>query len=232
KEDRRMLQGRGRFTGDLARAGMLHAAFVRSPFAAAGVTSIDTDVVGLAPGVVTTFTAADLGDPYLLATLERDGFVPTRMPLLAGDQVRFAGEPVAIVVADDPYAAEDAAELVEAGWSQLPAVTGLEGATAAGARQVHNALPGNCLGDLLMFDDPRLQDVFAAAPVVVDALFASARVAALPLEGRACLAEWDDRDGQLVLHVSTQVPHQVRSAGGQGPGRRESLVRGCAAGGG
>ena len=94
---------------------MLHAAFVRSPFAAATVSAIGTSAALRAPGVAAAFTAADLGHPYLLATLERDEFVPTQMPLLAGDQVRFAGEPVAVVLADDAYLAEDAAELVEVG---------------------------------------------------------------------------------------------------------------------
>src|SRR5215469_7927428 len=83
KEDRRLLQGRGRFVGDMTRAGMLHAAFARSPFPAAVVTAIDTTAAQQAPGVAAVFTAADLGDPYLLATLERDEFVPTPMPLLA-----------------------------------------------------------------------------------------------------------------------------------------------------
>ena len=89
KEDPRMLRGSGRFVGDLARIGMLHAAFVRSPFAAARVSAIGTSAALRAPGVAAAFTAADLGHPYLLATLERDEFVPTQMPLLAGDQVRF-----------------------------------------------------------------------------------------------------------------------------------------------
>ena len=100
KEDPRMLRGSGRFTGDLTRTGMLHAAFVRSPFAAARVSAIGTSAALRAPGVAAAFTAADLGHPYLLATLEREEFVPTQMPLLAGDQVRFAGEPVAVVVAE------------------------------------------------------------------------------------------------------------------------------------
>jgi len=113
KEDRRLLQGRGRFVGDMTRAGMLHAAFVRSPFPAARMTGIDTSAAREAFGVAAVFTSAGLGDPFLLATLERDEFVPTRMPLLAGDQVRFAGEPVAMAIAADAYLAEDAAELVE-----------------------------------------------------------------------------------------------------------------------
>ena len=225
KEDRRMLLGRGRFVGDLTRAGMLHAAFARSPFPAAEVTGIDTSAALATPGVTGAFTGADLGHPYLIAMLERDEFTPTRMPLLAGDQVRFAGEPVAMVLAADPYAAQDAAELVDVDWRPLDAIPGIEAAQAVGARQVHDGLDGNRLVDLTMFDDLTLPGIFAAAPVVIDAVFRSARVAALPLEGRACMAEWDDRDEQLVLHVSTQVPHQVRSGVAQALGIPEQGVR-------
>jgi carbon-monoxide dehydrogenase large subunit len=218
-----MLLGRGRFTGDLTRPGLLHAAFVRSPHAHALVGGIDAAAARQAPGVHGVFTAADLGHPYLLAMLERDEFVPTPMPILAGDRVRFTGEPVAIVVADDAYRAEDAAELAEVDWDPQPAVASIEAATAAGAARLHDR--GNCLVDLLMFDDERLPQVFAAARVRVSATFASGRVAALPLEGRACLAEWDDRDDQLVMHVSTQVPHQVRSGVAQALGLPERSVR-------
>ncbi len=218
-----MLLGRGRFTGDLTRPGLLHAAFVRSPHAHALVGSIDAAAARQAPGVQGLFTAADLGHPYLLAMLERDEFVPTPMPILAGDRVRFTGEPVAIVVADDAYRAEDAAELAEVDWDPQPAAASIEAATAAGAPRLHDH--GNCLVDLLMFDDERLPQIFAGAKTCVSAAFASARVAALPLEGRACLAEWDDRDDQLVMHVSTQVPHQVRSGVAQALNLPERAVR-------
>lgn len=215
KEDGRMLRGRGRFVDDLQRPGMLHAAFVRSPYASADITSIEN-----APGV---FTSADFGDPFLLAVLERDEFVPTRMPLLAGDRVRHVAEPVAVVVADDPYAAEDAAEQVVVDWAPGKPVTDLRSAT--GGPAVHSGLTENCLVDLVMFDDERLDEIFATAPLVVEAEFASGRVAALPMEGRACLAEWDDRDDQVVVHVSTQVPHQVRSGIAQALGIPERMVR-------
>jgi aerobic carbon-monoxide dehydrogenase large subunit len=225
KEDPRMLRGRSRFVGDLTRVGLLHAAFARSPFAAASVSAISTSAALRAPGVAAAFTAADLGDPYLLATLERDEFVATAMPLLAGDEVRFAGEPVAVVIAEDAYLAEDAAELVEVDWNRLPAVMDIASARDGAARQVHEGLAGNCLVDLLLFDDDRLGEIFTSAPLVVRGVFTSARVAALPLEGRACLAEWDDRDEQLVMHVSTQVPHQVRSAVAQALRLPERAVR-------
>ena len=225
KEDRRMLLGRGRFVADMTRAGMLHAAFVRSPLPAAGIGVIDTSAATGLPGVEAAFTAADLGDPYLEAVLERPEFTPTRMPLLAGDQVRFAGEPVAMVIAEDPYAAQDAAEVVDVEWRPLAAIANIGEACEPDARQVHEGLAGNCLVDLKMFEDHQLDEIFAAAPVVIDAVFSSARLAALPLEGRACLAEWDDRDGQLILHVSTQVPHQVRSGVAQALGIAEQSVR-------
>ncbi len=228
KEDRRMLLGRGRFTGDLnpaTRPGLLHAAFVRSPHAHALVGNIDTTAASRAPGVEGFLTADSLGRASLLALLEREEFVPTAMPILAGDRVRFVGEPVALVIADDPYRAEDAAELAEVDWDPRPAVASIEAATASQAPRLHEEADGNRLVDLLMFDDDRLPEIFAAAEATVSATFRSARVAALPLEGRACLAEWDDRDEQLVLHVSTQVPHQVRSGVAQALGLAERSVR-------
>ena len=135
KEDRRMLLGRGRFTGDLTRPGLLHAAFVRSPHAHALVSRIDGTAASRAPGVARLFTAASLGHPCLLAMLERDEFVPTPMPILAGDRVRFVGEPVAVVIADDAYRAEDAAELVEVDWDPQPAVASIETASAGGTNK-------------------------------------------------------------------------------------------------
>ena len=225
KEDRRMLLGRGRFVADLTRPGLLHAAFVRSPHAHARVNAIDDAAARKSPGVQDILTAARLGHPYLLALLERDEFVPTRMPILAGDKVRFVGEPVAVVIADDAYRAEDAAELVEVDWDPRPAVSSIEDATARQAPRLHEEADGNRLVDLAMFDDARLPGIFADAAVTLSATFQSARVAALPLEGRACLAEWDDRDDQLVVHVSTQVPHQVRSGIAQALGLPERAIR-------
>jgi aerobic carbon-monoxide dehydrogenase large subunit len=225
KEDRRMLLGRGRFVADLTRPALLHAAFVRSPHAHARISAIDVAAASQAPGVEEVLTAASLGHPYLLALLERDEFVPTRMPILAGETVRFVGEPVAVVIADDAYRAEDGAELVEVDWDPQPAVASIEDASAAQAPRLHEQAAGNRLVDLLMFDNEQLPGIFAAAAITVSTRFKSARVAALPLEGRACLAEWDDRDDQLVMHVSTQVPHQVRSGVAQALGLPERAIR-------
>ena len=211
-EDRRMLLGRGRFTSDMPGPGALHAAFVRSPFAAAAIGRIDTSAALAQPGVAAACTAADLGQPSLLAVLERPEFVPTPLPLLAIGQVRHVGEPVAVVLAEDPYLAEDAAELVDVEYAPQPPAASLDAAPPPARRRSTTTAPGNCLVDLLMFDDDRLEAIFAAAPAVISARLRSGRLAALPMEGRACVADWDERDGQVILHVSTQVPHQVRSA--------------------
>src|SRR5207302_10632754 len=105
----------------------------------------------------------------------------TPMPMLADDEVRFAGEPVAVVLADDPYLAEDAAELLDIDWTPRPAITGIEAATADGARPLQQELSGNCMVDLTMFESESLPGIIAAAPVIVGGTFTSTRVAALPL---------------------------------------------------
>lgn len=224
REDSRLVQGKGRFVGDLERFGLLHAAFVRSPHGAAEALEIDTSAALALDGVVAVYTAADLHDASLTALLERPEFVPTAMPLLAR-QARHAAEPVAVVIAEDPYTAEDGAEAVEVKWNVLPAITSMAAARAPGARRVHDALTDNCFVTLDMFEDDGMDAVLQDAAVVVDYTFYSGRVSALPMEGRACLAEWDDRDDQVVVHASTQVPHQVRTGIAQALDLPERSVR-------
>ena len=228
KEDPRLLSGRGRYAGDVARVGELFAAFVRSPLAAARITGVDGAEASGAPGVVGVFTADDLGLGGLTAALDRAEFTATTMPVLARDEVRFVGEPVAVVVADSAYAAEDGAEAVEVAYEERTPVTTIGEAVRDGARPVHDGLPRNTYIDLPMFDDPGIDAVFDAAPYVVEVGFASARLSALPMEGRVCLAEWDDRDDQLVVYVSTQVPHQVRTGIARCTGLAERQVRAIA----
>ncbi|ALG14312.1 xanthine dehydrogenase family protein molybdopterin-binding subunit [Kibdelosporangium phytohabitans] len=223
KEDRRMLLGRGRFVADMARTDTLHAGFVRSPHASATIKSIDVSAAKRVDGVLDVLTGADLGDPFLRSVLERDEFVPTKMPMLSGDRVRFAGEPVAVVIAEDAYAAEDGAEAVEVEWETGPVVMDIGAAVAADV-EVHSGTR-NCLVDLVMFDDPALDRIFADARLTIEATFTSARVSGLPIEGRATMAEWDDRDSQVIVHTSTQVPHQCRSGIAQALGIPERGVR-------
>jgi carbon-monoxide dehydrogenase large subunit len=202
----------------------VHVAFVRSPHASARITGIDVSAAKAVDGVLEVLTSKDLDDPYLQAVLERDEFKPTRMPILAHDRVRFAGEPVAVVIAEDAYAAEDGTEAVTVDYDIEPVVTNLAEALAPDAPEVHSGT-GNCLVDLVMFDDPALPGIFADAHLVLDVKFESGRVSGLPMEGRATHAEWDDRDGQVVVHTSTQVPHQTRSGIAQALGVPERTIR-------
>ena len=228
-EDRYLLKGQGRFVDDLDERGLLHLAVVRSEVAAAEIAAIDTEAARKVPGVVAVLTAADLTrrgqlEP-LRAALERDEFVATEMPVLATDRVRHVGEPVAVVVADSRYAAEDGAESVVVDYRPSDAVASLEEAEAAGAPLVHDHVAGNVLVEVDWAPTPGIDAVFEAADHVVTAEVSSGRLSALPLEPRCCLASFDERTGQVVLHSSTQVPHTVRTAVAGSLGLDEHRVR-------
>ena len=211
-EDRRHLTGDATFVDDIRTAGVLHVAFARSPHGAARIEGIDTAEAEQAPGVHAVLTAADLGDlEPLTPMLNRPEFVPVELPMLAAERVRHAGEPVAMVVADSPHAAEDATELIVVDYESDDAVGSIEAALEPDAPRVHEQLESNVLLDVPFADDPELDDVMSDAELVVEAEFSSGRLTAVPLEGRACLAEWERGGQRVVLHTSTQVPHLVRT---------------------
>src|SRR3989442_5559958 len=157
-EDPRLLQGRGCFVDDIQPAGVLHAAVLRSPHAHARIVAIDATRARALPGGALVPTAADLGEldqptPLLIP----NPALPqprTRRPL-AADEVRYVGEPVALVIADSRYLAEDALEAIEVTWQPLPVVPSLDAARAAGAPLVHADVPGNPAARLAQrVDDP------------------------------------------------------------------------------
>ncbi|MFD4475365.1 xanthine dehydrogenase family protein molybdopterin-binding subunit [Streptomyces sp. NPDC058471] len=213
REDPRLLTGRGRFVDDIALPGMLHAQFVRSTVAHGEITSIDLTAVRDVPGVVAAFTADDLELTDITAHLGRPitEFVPTAMPVLARDRVRYVGEPVAIVVARDAYAVEDGLEAAKVSYAVLPPVTSEEAALAPGAPLVHEEAAHNTLVDVSLFGTDGIDAIFDAAACVVHVESRTGRQNALPLETRGVVAHWDDREEQLVLQTCTQVPHQVRT---------------------
>lgn len=210
REDRRMLLGVGRFVDDVANSRAYYLAFVRSPVAAGPILSVDVDAARALKGVIDAFTSHDLGDPHLTATLEREEFVVTRMPLLAHDRVRYAGEPIVVVEAESRYIAEDAVELIEVDIEEWPAVLSFDQGEE-GQHPIHDEAPDGVLVDLQMSTDDLLEETLAQAHLVLEEAFRSGRVNATPMEARACLVDWQERDEQLVLHVSTQVSHQVRT---------------------
>src|SRR3954454_12889584 len=143
-EDARLLTGRGTFVDDIALPGMLHAYFVRSPLAHAAITGIDVSAAMALPGVHHVFTAADL-NPHVREqwhTAVGKASPDTPRPPLADTKVRFVGDPVALIVAESRYIAEDAAELVEIDYDPLPAVVDYKDAESAEAL-VHDAHGSN-----------------------------------------------------------------------------------------
>jgi carbon-monoxide dehydrogenase large subunit len=220
REDPRFLRGEGRFVDDVKLAGMLHAAFLRSPYAHARLVAIRTEAAAVMPGVVRVFTADDLrrwlkplplfgAPPPGLAAAIRFDLRQAPQYALCGDRVRHVGEIVAMVVADTRARAEDAAERIEVDWEPLPAVADLDAALAPGAPLVHPDWGTNVavafthgIGDA--------EAAFAAADVTIDETFLIQRYVGMPIETRGVVAAWDRRDGTLTTWNSTQVSHFVQ----------------------
>lgn len=207
REDRALLLGTGQFVDDLHLDGMLHARFVRSPFAHGSLLAIDTSAAKAVAGTVAVFTAADLGLPPLEAPLEDPGVVPLPRPLLAEKVVRFVGEPVAVVLAENPYAAEDAAEAVLLDVDPLPAVVDPVEAAAPDAALVHDH-PTNVVFEREFEAGKGVDEAFRDAGVVVEAKFVSPRQSAFPMEPRGLVAA-PMLDSALYIWASTQVPHML-----------------------
>src|SRR3712207_3462384 len=201
-EDPKFLRGRGGYIADLVRPGTLHAAVLRSPMAHARVVSIDTSAAEAAPGVHLVLTGAQAAE--LTGPLPDFGPDPTKHPwrCLAVDKVRYVGEGVAVVVADNRYLAEDALELIEVDYDPLPAVTDPEAALQPGAALVHEALEGNCAYDReFTFGD--VDRDFAEADVVVRDRLRWHRSGGQPLETVGAIADFDPATGKLSVHTNS-----------------------------
>ena len=210
-EDVRLLTGHGTFVDDIALPGMLHASFVRSPFARAAIRGIDTSAALALPGVHAVFTAADLNPDVKEQwhTSVGPASPETPRPPLAEDEVRFVGDPVALVVAESLYLAEDAAELVDVDYEPLPAV--VDYAKAEDADElVHQSHGSNVIGAMDGRPASTLDDVFAsAAHVVSESIFQQAYVP-VPMEGRGLVVDCSGATGDLTIYSATQSPHEVR----------------------
>ena len=213
REDPRLLTGQGRFLDDLGR-GALAAAFVRSPHAHARIADIDVSGALEVDGLVAVYTWEDLpgrvGEPLpLLIPHPALTHGRTAYPL-ARDVVRHVGEPVAMVVAEDRYLAEDAAERIRVEYERLPAVVGLEEAERA-EHLVHADVPGN-VGAVLLQEVGDVEAAIEAAPHVLEFRLDIERSASMPLEGRGVYARWDPDDRSLRVYSSTQASTSVRAA--------------------
>jgi len=212
-EDPRLLQGRGCFVDDIQPAGVLHAAVLRSPHAHARIVAIDATRARALPGVALVLTAADLGelDQPTPLLIPNPALTHPRTPRpLAADEVRYVGEPVALVISDSRYLAEDALEAIEVTWQPLPVVASLDAARAEGAPLVHADVPGNRAARLAQrVGDP--DAVLAGAARVFRETLWIERSCGSPIETRGVVAEWDARAGALRVWDATQAPLPIKN---------------------
>jgi carbon-monoxide dehydrogenase large subunit len=209
-EDPRLIRGQAQYTDDLMLHGLAHAHVIRASHAHARLTRLDVARAAAHPGVLAVFTARDLqGEmkpkPLILAPPNTKN--PPRLTL-ATDVVRFAGEPVAFVVALDRASARDAADLVEVEYAPLPVVLDPEQAAQPGTPELYAEAPGNTAYEFA-WTNGDVDAAFRNAHRVVRGRFVNQRLSALPLEPRGCVAHW--QAGALTFWQSTQGAHKTKS---------------------
>jgi len=212
-EDPRLLTGHGAFVDDRPARGLLHLAYRRSAEAHARLTRIDTEAARAMPGVVGVFTAQDI-DPLITqirATSRMRGYQSTLLPALAKDKVRYAGEPVVAVVAEDRYLAEDAAERVEIDYDPLPVLVDPEQSARDDAPLIHDHMDSNVLA-VREFARGDVDGAMSEAAVRIAARFRFHRKTPIAMENRAYLAEYSAGERALTLYSTTQVPGIIRDA--------------------
>ena len=225
KEDARFVRGLGKFVDDVVLPGMLHGAMLRSPMAHARIVSVDVSAALAHPRVKTVITGEMLAERGMawMPTLSYD-----QQAVLATDKVRFQGQEVAFVVAEDRYAARDALELIDVEYEPLPAVVDAHQALAPDAPVIRDDRPGqqdNHIFDWESGDAQRVAEVFAEADVVVEQDMLYPRVHPAPLETCGIVADMDPVSGRLTVWSTAQAPHAHRSLYAQLTGIPEHRIR-------
>jgi len=211
KEDARLIRGQGRFLDDVTLPGMLHGAVLRSPYAHARIRFVDTSAAESHPKVRAVVTGEMLAERGMawMPTLSHDVAA-----VLATDKVRYQGQEVAFVVAEDPYAACDALSLIEVEYEPLPPMIDARRALEPGAPLVRDEIPGrtdNHIFDWESGDAAATDAVFAAAEHVSTCELLYPRVHPAPLETCGAVASIDRISGKLTVHATTQAPHAHRA---------------------
>jgi carbon-monoxide dehydrogenase large subunit len=217
REDPRLITGKATYTDDLQLQGLVHAQIVRSPHAHARIKQIDVEAASQHPGVVAVFTGKDLQGvikPIPTAWLIPNSDLKTPPhPALAVDTVRYVGDGVAVVVAEDRYAARDAAGLVRVDYEPLPAVVDQQKATAPGAPQIHADVPNNLAFTWPLGDADATAAAFKEAErdgIVLSQRFVNQRLIPNAIETRAVVAQYNSGSGELTVWYTTQNPHIAR----------------------
>lgn len=245
REDGPLLRGEAQFTDDFRPADALFMAVLRSPYGHARLDGVRTDAAERLAGVHAVYTAADVeasGVPGTIAptatasslagiddpevpSRARSALVQPRRPFLATDRVRYAGEPVAVVLAADRYVAHDAVDRLEADYDRLEAVTHPREALESDAPRLHDDAPGNVAFDWEVGDAAAVDAAFASATATVSVDIGHQRLVPTTMEPRTALAAFDGSTGRLTVHLGTQGPHRVRTVLSEGLGLPESRIR-------
>src|SRR5437763_8796798 len=236
REDRRLLTGQGQFVADIVLPRMAHAVILRSPLAHGRIGTVDLSRALGAPGVLAAINGADLLQllppvpegqislPRKWHNIRHHKFLRPSEPLLAHDKVRHVGEAIAIIVAETRYQAEDAAELVALDLEELPAVVDPEAALKPGTPIIHERYGTNLIGEFAI-ERGDAAGALARAPQRLKRRFYLHRYAAVPMECRGVIAEYDRRTDSATIWSSTQVVHWVRREAAGILGLPEARVR-------
>lgn len=238
REDPALITGQARYADDIQPRGLLHAAILRSQYGHARITGVDTSEAEALAGVATVLVAEDLeaddigtvptfgGPPAFGPTMSvHDGPNVPERPLLARDRVRYTGEAIAVVVAEDRYTANDAVDRIEVEYDRLDAVVDAPGALEDGAPELHKEAPGNLAFVWEVGDESATSDAFNEAPNTVSLDLVNRRLAPNSLEPRGVVADYDAIEETLAVHVSTQAPHDHRQLFANVLGLPEQKVR-------
>ncbi len=211
REDPRLVAGGGRYVDAYGDAADLHLAVVRATHARARITGIDVTAARAASAVALVMTGAEAREYWqpIAPTSVGESIRLPRRYAMAIDEVAFYGEPVAIVVADTPEAAEDAAALVRVDYAPLPPVIDMHAALLSDAPLVYPEWGTNLQTEFAL-EFGAVDATLDNAELVIEQTISSHRFGAMPLETRATRAQFDPRDGTLTVRASTQVPHQLR----------------------
>ncbi len=213
-EDHRLLRGEGSFVDDIKLSGMLHAAVLRSLHAHARILSLNVSPARDMPGVEAVLTAEETAGVIKdIAPAPRPGILDMRAPnhpILARDKVCYVGQPVAIVVARDRYLARDALDLIQVEYDPLPPIMDPMEAAQDSSTPIHDSL-GTNVALRVHEGQTDLDAIFAQAAHVIQERYEVPRLSAVPLEGRALIAQYDPQEQALTLWTSTQSPHTVKA---------------------
>ena len=224
---RKFIQGRGRYLDDITVTGMLHVCFVRSPYAHAKIVSIDTSAAREVSGVSHVVTGRDLAavcQPWTAQLTNLGEMKTAAQAALPTDVVSWQGEPVAAVVAGSRAVAEDAAELVEVDFAELPAVVDPEAALEPGSPLVHPGLETNVAWSINI-DTGEVDEALAGSDLVIEKTFTVNRQTGVTLEPRGAIADYDPAKRYLTLYLTSQVPHIQRYIYARQLGLNEANVR-------